>query len=75
MPTAGKVHHFLRPQGAQQRNLLRAAPSPVVKIAVQGFIFHIIPADAHAQAQAAAAQHIHRRGLLGDQGGGPLRQD
>ncbi len=46
-----------------------------MEILAQGFVFHLVPADAHTQAHAAAAEHVHLGGLLRHQCRLSLRQD
>ena len=46
-----------------------------MKIFVQAGEFDLVPADADAQAEAAAAQHIQTGRLFRDQRGLPLRND
>ena len=65
----------LRPQRLHHLHLLLRAAAAVVKVLVQAGEFHRVPADADAQPEAAAAQHIETGGLLRDQRGLPLRQD
>jgi hypothetical protein len=72
VPTAFEVDYLLSPQGPQEGNLLFTAPSPVVEVLAQSFVFHVVPADADTQPQAASTEHIHLRRLLGDQSGLPL---
>jgi hypothetical protein len=75
VPTAFEVDNLLGPQGPQEGNLLLGAPSPIVKVLAQGFVFHMVPADAYSQPQAASTKDIYLRSLLGDQSGLPLPQD
>src|SRR5262249_24738478 len=51
------------------------AAAPRVEILVEGLVLDVVPADAHAEAQAPASQHVHSRGLLGHQRGLALGQD
>jgi hypothetical protein len=46
-----------------------------VKVLVQGLVLDMVPADAHAEAQAPAGEDVHRSSLLGHEGRLPLRQD
>ena len=46
-----------------------------MEVLAQGLVLDVVPADAHAEAQAAAREHVDRRRLLGDQRGLALGQD
>ena len=69
------IDHFLRPEQAQHFDLLGGTAAPVFPVLPQGLVLNFVPAHADAQAQAAAGQHVHLGGLLGDQGGLALGQD
>ena len=75
MPAAVEVDHFLRPQGAHQVDLLLGADAPVAEILGQSLKLHVVPADADAQGEASAAEHVDLRGLLGNQRGLTLGQN
>jgi len=70
-----EVDDRLGPQRAQDGDLLGAAPAAVLEGLVEGLELDGVPAHPDAQAQPATAQHVDLRGLLGDQGRLPLRQD
>ena len=75
VPAAVEVDDLLGPQSPQHRELFLTAFAAVVKILVQGLVFHGVPADAHAQAQPSAAEHVYGRRLLGHQRRLPLTQN
>ncbi len=75
MPGTVKVHDFLRPQGTQHGYLFGATPTARMEVLPQGFILDDIPAHANAKPHTALAEHIDLSGLLGHQGGLPLRQN
>ena len=52
-------------------SMRRAVP----EIHAERFVFHVVPADRHAEPEPAAAEHVERRRLLRHQRGLPLRQD
>ena len=52
-----------------------AAGTPVAEVLVQPFVLDLVPADADAEAQPAAAEDVDLGRLLGDEGRLPLRQD
>ena len=68
-------HHRLGPELAHDRDLLADAAAAGVEVLVQRLVLDVVPADAHAQAQAPAGEDVDRRGLLGHQRGLALRQD
>ena len=75
MPAALKVHYFLRPQGAHQVDLFLGADAASGEILAQRLELHVVPANADAQGEAAATEHVDLGGLLGHQGGLALGQD
>src|SRR6267142_4922374 len=68
-------HHRLGPELPHDGDLLADAASPGVKVLVQGLVLDMVPADAHAEAQAPAGENVHRSSLLGHEGSLPLGQD
>ena len=75
VPPALKIHDGLGPQRPEDGNLLLAAPPPIVKIRIEGFKLHGIPANPDPKAEAAPADEIDLRRLLGDQGRLTLREN
>src|SRR5262245_52155775 len=75
VPAPMEVDHFLRPQGPHHGNLFLRALATIMEILTQSLIFRRVPANANAQAQASAAQHIDFRRLLCDQRRLPLAQN
>ena len=67
--------HGLCPELPHHGDLLADAAPARVEILVEAFVLDVVPADAHAEAQAPASQHVYRRGLLGHQRGLALGQD
>src|SRR5207253_9881066 len=68
-------HHRLGPELPHDGDLLADTAAPRVKVLVQGLVLDVVPADAHAEAQAPAAGDVPRRSLLGHDGSLPLGQD
>src|SRR6267143_2512018 len=75
MIRALESHHRLGPELPHDGDLLADAAAPRVKVLVQGLVLDMVPADAHAEAQAPAGEDVHRRSLLGHEGSLPLGQD
>ena len=75
VPLSLKGDQLLGPQGTEHSNLLLNPAASVVEPLTESLVLHIVPADAHAQPETAAAEHVHLRRLLGDQGRLPLGQD
>ena len=75
MPFALEIHERLRPEPAQQRDLLLDAPPAIGEGFAHCLEFGPVPADADAEPEPAAAEHVDFGGLLGDQCRLPLRQD
>ena len=73
--SAVEIHGFFGPKPAEQFHLFLGAATPGREIFAQGFVLHMVPAHAHAQAQSAAAEHVDLRRLLGHQGGLTLAKD
>jgi hypothetical protein len=63
------------PQLLHDLHLLLGAAAAIVEILVEPNEFDLVPADADAEPEPAAAQGIEAGGLLGDQRGLALRQD
>src|SRR5947208_6521772 len=61
-----RLHHF---------DLLFRAAAAIVEILVEPDELDLVPADADAEPEPAAAQRIKAGGLLGDERGLALRQD
>jgi hypothetical protein len=59
----------------QQLDLLVGPAAAGGEVLAQGLVLDPVPAQAHAQAQAAAGEQVDLGGLLGDQGGLALGQD
>ena len=70
-----EVHHVLGPEHPHDLDLLGGAAAPVGKVLAEALVFHLVPAHADAQAQAAAGQHVYLGGLLGHQRGLTLAED
>src|SRR5712664_480802 len=68
-------HHRLGPELPHDGDLLADAAAPRVKVLVQGLVLDMVPADAHAEAQAPAGENVHRSSLLGHEGRLSLGQD
>src|SRR4051794_29450356 len=68
-------HHRLGPELPHDRDLLADTPAPRVEVLLQGFVFDMVPADAHAEAQTPAGKNVHRSCLLGHEGRLSLGQD
>ena len=75
MPAPLKFHMALGPQSLHDLHLLLRPPSPIMKILVEADELHLVPADPDPKPEPAAAEHVERGGLLGDQHGLPLSQD
>src|SRR5262245_2360589 len=75
MVRALEVDDGLGPELSHDLDLLTDAPASRMEILVEGLVLDVVPADAHAEAQAPASQHVHRRSLLGHQRSLTLRQD
>src|SRR5581483_11951009 len=67
--------HWLRREAADQLDLFLEAPCPVLEVLAEPLVLNPVPADADAQPEAAAGQHVDLDRLLGDERGLPLRQD
>src|SRR5215831_5372337 len=65
----------LRPELAQDFDLLLDPPSACFEALSQGVILNIIPPQTHTEAQPPAAKHIDLCGLLCNKRGLPLRED
>src|SRR3989442_13844550 len=68
-------HHRLGPELPHDGDLLADAAASRVKVLPQGLVLDMVPADAHAEAQAPAGENVHRSRLLGHEGRLPLGQD
>jgi hypothetical protein len=68
-------HVRLRPERLHDLRLFLRPAATVVEILVQGGEFNLVPADADAQAEAAAGQHVEAGRLLRDQRGLALGDD
>ncbi len=75
VPGALEADMRLGPQRLHQAHLLLRAFAAIRKIFVEADELDLVPADADAEPEAAAAQDVERGGLLGDQHGLALRQD
>ena len=69
-----EVDRVLAPAGAEHRDRLVHAPAAVPEVVAQGLVLRLLPANAEAQAQAAAGQGVQGRRLLGGQHRVALRQ-
>src|SRR5262245_17897093 len=65
----------LRPELAQDLDLLFSAAPTRLKFLAERIVLDVIPADANAETQPSTAQDIDLSGLLGDQGRLALRQN
>ena len=72
---AVEVDELFGPERAQQRDLLLDAAAAVVEVLAERLELDGVPADADAEPQAAAGEHVDLRRLLGDERGLALRQD
>ena len=68
-------YELVGPEQPHDLDLLLDAPRAVPEIHAERFVFHVVPADRHAEPEPAAAEHVERRRLLGHQRSLPLRQD
>src|SRR5437867_979798 len=75
MPLAVEAEHGLGPQLAHDGDLLVDTLPSIAVALVERFIFDEVPADADAESEPAAAEHIYGGGLLGDERRLPLWQD
>ena len=62
-------------QPAQQRDLLGHPSSPLAEGLAERLVLDGVPADADAEPEPSLGQQVDLGGLLGDEGGLPLRQD
>ncbi len=65
----------LCPEQTHHLDLLFVATRPVAEVHAEGLVLHLVPPDAHAEAELAARQHVDFGGLLGDEHGLTLRKD
>ena len=65
----------LGPQRLHHLDLLLGAAAAIVEILVEADELDLVPADPDPEPEPAAAQHVERGGLLGDQRRLALRQD
>src|SRR5205085_1930233 len=75
VPAAVERDRRLRPERAEQLDLLLAARAAVAERLAEGLVLDGVPADADPEPQPAAAEQVDLGGLLGHQHGLPLRQD
>ena len=68
-------HNRLGPQSSEQRDLLVHACPSVREILAERLVFDGVPAEADAEAEPAAGEQIHLRGLLGHERGLALGKD
>src|SRR4051794_33623374 len=75
VPASMEADHRLRPERPQYGDLLLHACRTIVEILAERLVLDLVPANADAQAQPAAAEHIDLSRLLGHQRSLPLRQN
>ena len=75
MPLPVERHQLLGPERAHDRDLLLDALAAILEVLAQRLELDGVPADAHAEPQAPARQHVDGGRLLGDERGLPLRED
>src|SRR5437867_2788287 len=75
MPSTLEVRHLLRPQRAEKGDLLLDPLAAIGEAHSQRFVLDLVPADADAEDEAPAREHVHLRRLLCHKRGLPLRQD
>src|SRR5439155_6108019 len=64
MPSTLEVHDLLRPQRAEKGDLLLDPLAAIGEAHSQRFVLHLVPADADAEDEAPAGEHVHLRRLL-----------
>src|SRR5207248_6648719 len=67
--------HRLAPEAAHYVELLLHPPGAVLEILAERLELDVVPADADAEPEAAAIEHVDLGRLLGDERRLPLRQD
>ena len=75
MELAVESHRLLRPEAAQQFDLLGRPRAAVAEVLTKSLVLDGVPADADAQAEPATAEKIDFGRLLRDQRRLALRQD
>src|SRR5829696_1071010 len=75
VPFALERHVGIGPQRFHHLDLFLGPLAPVVEILVEADELHLVPADADAEPEAAAAEHVETGGLLGNQHSLTLRED
>ena len=75
VPAAVVVDDGLRPQPPHEVDLLLEPPAAVVEVHAQSLVLDGVPADAEAEAETAARQHVDLRSLLRQEGRLPLPRD
>ena len=74
VPGAVERDQLLGPQPAQHLDLFLDPLAAVRELLVERLVLHPVASDADAETQPPAAEHVERRGLLGDQHRLALRQ-
>ncbi len=75
MEAAGEIDQVLSPQEPHPLDLLGLARAAGLPLDVERLVLDMVPADADAESQPAAAQDVDLGRLLGDHAGLALRQD
>ena len=75
MPLALESNVRIGPQCLHHLDLFLGPLASVLEILVEADELHLVPADADAEPEAAAAEHVETGGLFGNQHGLTLRED
>src|SRR5215207_5608947 len=75
VPFALECHVGIGPQRFHHLDLFLGPLAPVVEVLVESDELHLVPADADAEPEATAAEHVETGGLFGNQHGLTLRED
>src|SRR6185369_974363 len=75
VPLALERNVGISPQRLHHLDLFLGTLAPIVEILVEADEFHLVPAYADAEPEAAAAEHVETGGLFGNQHGLTLRED
>ena len=73
--TALERDDVLRPEQPQHLDLFLVAAGAVAEVHPERLVLHLVPADADAEPELAAGQHVDLRRLLGHEHGLALRED
>ena len=75
VPLPAEVDDLLGPEPPHQLDLLGLAAAPIVEVFVECFVFHRVPARAHAETQTPAREDVDLGSLLRHQRGLALGED